>query len=437
MKSTGPLFPNRATRLGFHYYADSLHYRESDLAAWLPEFEALGVSWLVLRSDTTRAIPEAFINGLLSAGIEPVVHIPLALADPTAGAAQVTTLLEAYAHWGVRAVQLVERPNASNAWGDGQWAQHDLVERFLDRFLPLAGAALRLGLVPLFPLLEPGGSYWDTAFLRAALGSLERRKQTALLQNLVLSAWARTGSKSLDWGAGGPERWPESRPYVTPAGSEDQRGFRIYDWYQSAAMAVLGRHVPVLLFGAGAASGHLYTGEHREMALNIARLLAGEVIPDPQDPTTALQPIPETVLACNLWQLAGGADAWYPDGGEPLSAIAAIKEWRAERAKGGAKGTIPHTGGSAARPIRHYLLLPTYEWGISEWHLSIIRPFVQKHAPTVGFSPAEAALAQRVTVVGGDQCFPDEILDQLRAAGCAVERVSGDGTSIATQLAER
>jgi hypothetical protein len=92
---------------------------------------------------------------------------------------------------------------------------------------------------------------------------------------------------------------------------------------------------------------------------------------------------------------------------------------------------------SAAFPIKHYLLLPAYEWGVSDWHLDVIKPFVRKHQPTIGFSLAEAALAEEVTVIGGEQSFSEESLSELRSKGCRVERISGDGTSIATQLSER
>jgi hypothetical protein len=87
--------------------------------------------------------------------------------------------------------------------------------------------------------------------------------------------------------------------------------------------------------------------------------------------------------------------------------------------------------------LAHYLLLPTYEWGVADWHLDVIRPFVKKYQPTIGFSLKEASLAEQVTVIGNTQVFSDSDLDQLRSNGCRVERISGDGTSIATQLSER
>src|SRR5262245_59292929 len=61
--SSSPTNPN--PRLGLHYFPDTLHYREADLQTWLPELQALGVSWLVLQSEQDRAIPEYFLRGLM------------------------------------------------------------------------------------------------------------------------------------------------------------------------------------------------------------------------------------------------------------------------------------------------------------------------------------------------------------------------------------
>jgi hypothetical protein len=87
--------------------------------------------------------------------------------------------------------------------------------------------------------------------------------------------------------------------------------------------------------------------------------------------------------------------------------------------------------------IQHYLLLPALDWAVADWYFQAVRPFIKRHMPTIGFSLAEAAQAARVTVVGGAEFFPDEALSSLRASGCIVERINGDGTSIATQLADR
>ncbi len=47
-------------RLGFYYYPDTLHYRESDLCKWLPTLQDLGASWITLVTPVKRAIPETF-----------------------------------------------------------------------------------------------------------------------------------------------------------------------------------------------------------------------------------------------------------------------------------------------------------------------------------------------------------------------------------------
>ena len=84
-------FPARKSRIGFHYFPDTLHYRESDLQAWLPELADMGVSWLVLKSDIDRAIPEAFIRGLLLKGIEPVIQFDFSLGSLQAGLASLAS----------------------------------------------------------------------------------------------------------------------------------------------------------------------------------------------------------------------------------------------------------------------------------------------------------------------------------------------------------
>jgi len=472
MIETQNLVPLRSSRLGFHYYPDTVHYRESDLHTWLPELKALRASWLVLQSSNDRAIPENFIQGLIKAEIEPIVQFNLPLTE-SGHEGDLEPIFAAYARWGIRTVILFDRPNSRMAWPPSGWIQHGLVERFLDRWIPQAALAQQHGLVPLFPALEPCGSYWDTTFLRASLEVLERRNQKSLLENLVLSAYAWSSGRALNWGAGGPERWPEARPYYTPEGQQDQCGFRIFDWYQSVSRAFLGAACPIFLLGAGIANDPLQIAseivsseEHAATNMAIARLLAGETVVSPGATAEPLQPVPEEVIAANFWLLTASQNspfyrqAWYQEDGRQLPVVQQMKEWNRLRQAASTPTTAPEEPApseppvevspktapvqsqpavqpSAFRPIRHYLLLPAYEWGISDWHLEVIRPFVKKYRPTVGFSLAEAVLSNRVTVVGNQQTFSDETLDRLQKAGCLVDRISGDGTSIATQLSER
>lgn len=452
-------FSPRKTRIGFHYYPDMLHYQKGDLLHWLPELKELEASWLVLQASTERAVPEFFIRGLLEAGIEPLLHFNTSpFTRPSES--ELKPILTAYAHWGVSSVILTECPNSRGNWSSAKWAQTDLVERFLDNYLPIANLALQSGLIPILPPLEPGGSYWDTTFLRAMLESLDRRKETRILQNLVLSAYAWTGRHSLNWGAGGPERWPAAKPYHTPVESEDHCGFRIGEWYGAICKAVTGKSAPIILLGAGI-PGNPYQNPatHEDLDaiqtnLAIARLLMDEPVEEPGSAGVLLSPLPEEIVSCNFWLLAAGSagafahQAWYAMDGKPKAIPEAMKSWldQPRQKKSPAMEKNPPlrkdfyqkaARTSPARPIRHYLLLPTYEWGVADFHLDVIRSFVKKYQPTVGFSLKEAALAEQVTIIGGPQSFPESILERLRESGCIVDRIAGDGTSIATQLSER
>jgi hypothetical protein len=467
------MIPPKNNRLGFHYFPDSLHYRECDLNTWLPALKSLGASWLSLVAPLDRAIPEPFLAGLLEAGIEPILHFPLADHLPTRSGS-LELLFSAYAGWGVHYAVLFDRPNKRSSWPVNAWAQTELVERFLDIFIPPAENCLQAGLTPVFPPLEPGGDYWDTAFLRASLQGMLRRGRSGLLSSLVLSAYASVDERPLNWGAGGPERWPGARPYFTPQAQQDQRGFYIFDWYLAITQAVLGEARPLLLFGSGCRfSEDQLPGSpedavelHARANLALMRLLASSPESVPPDPSAEpfrldhqLEPVPQPVLACNFWLLSAAPDsaqsaqAWFQPDGSPKPVTERLQNWIAKEQPGEKmKAAGPDqpeiqaelqkivTGldrPPANRPISHYLLLPTYEWGIADWHLEAIRPFVKKYRPTVGYSLEEAAKAARVTVIGGEQSFPAESLEKLSEAGCLVESISGDGTSIATQLAAR
>ena len=532
--------PRTRTRLGMHYYPDSLHYRESDLLTWLPELKALGAAWLTLQAPSDRAIPESFLKGLLSAGIEPILHFQLPLTHEF-DYGSLNILFDVYARWGIKYVILFDRPNQQDAWTASAWAQSDLVERFLDIFLPAANQALEAGLVPVFPPLQPGGDYWDTSFLQAALHGIQRRQtrqtgnhsdQPNLLDALHLSAYAWVDGHPLDWGAGGPDCWPGVRPYNTPEGQQDQHGFYIFDWYLAHARAALGAPCPILLLAAGQrmpASPQSLASEAEELehaATN--RAIAERLALGPQEQEAA-EPVSPYVLACNFWLLAAdpgdphASQAWFQPDGYTLPVVDVFRELTGqvtpasavvqEAAPSPASALDPFEEESTAKsidgshqpernqpadvpeepipespeetptveersaeaepetvdapppqpedvtpelpatelpveeasppeppssandlPIAHYLLLPLPESGAAEWLLEAARPYMLKHHPTTGYSPDEAALARHVTVVGGEQVFSEELLTGLRSRGCAVERIAGDGTEIATQL---
>ncbi|NMC52793.1 MAG: hypothetical protein GYA48_04070 [Chloroflexi bacterium] len=450
--------PTSSNRIGFHYFQDQNHYREFDLSEWLPRLQSLNASWLVLQATPNRAVPEAFLRGLLSSGIQPVIFSPMDLQQPPV-LEEIKPLFTAYAHWGARYIILADQPNNRAAWNTSAWVQEDLVERFLDRYLPAANLALQEGLQPVLPPLTPGGSYWDTAFLRSLLESLQRRRQVEQLDHLILSAYAWTHDRHLNWGAGGPERWPAAKPYQPTPDEEDQLGYRNFDWVQTVARAVTGKETPTLLLQAGAKGVTSSSAAAVETSLvqqELLKNLLGLPAVDPADSDIRLDPLPESIIACNFWLLAeeaGGefaSDAWFESQGEPLPAAHLCQNITTRPAGAAAATAADETPAwmrqefydkgekpIQRRPIQHYLLLPVQEWGIAEWHLEVIKPFVRKHKTTIGFSLKEAVLASKVTVIGSEDVFPEKVLNQLRSTGCQVERIQGDGTTIATILAER
>lgn len=404
-------------KVGFHYRMDTDHYSERDLGMWLPRLKQLDASWIVLNAPTKRAIPEGFIARLKNENIEPVLHFQLTPRKLPA-VEEMTLLFESYVKWGVKYVVLFDKPNQQESWGSEAWAQSNLTERFLDGFLPLAEAAVASGLVPVFPPLEPGGDYWDTIFLRGALEGIQRRASKQLVDRLMLSAYTRLNAKPLSWGEGGPRSWPEAQPYHTPESSQDQLGFRIADWYLTLSETVLEKKLPILLLGI---QGPSSDDEELSTALvNGARLIARQEL-------EGFDPLPEQVIGGAFWILAGEEESsWYTPEGSPKPVVLAFT--REEE-------TRPSEKSTGSYPIAHYLLLPSFEWGIADWHLNVTRPFIKRHRPTVGFSLEEATQAEQVTVVGGEDHFSEKELTQLRNQGALVRRVEGDGTKIASLLA--
>ncbi|HRN50442.1 MAG TPA: hypothetical protein PLC52_00550 [Anaerolineales bacterium] len=424
-------------RFGVHYFPDSEHYTTADMLAWLPKLQAMGANWAILQATAERAIPEDFIRSLAQAGIEPVLHFQLPLDNAGADAEMLRPLFEAYAKWGVRYAVLFDKPNLRSQWPATGWTQRGLVPRFLELFTPLAQAALDAGLIPVFPPLEPGGDYWDTAFVRGALEALAQQGHEMLLNNLALGAYAWAGDKGLTWGEGGPERWPATLPYSTPENSQDQRGFRIFDWYNAVSQAAIGHTLPIVLVATGMqAEGD---ADAASMQSLIAALKSAE--------------LPSNVIASGVWLLAAEADsaaagqAWFSAKGlpQPLAEVllepgrlaahsfptAFTPEDTFPEADVETTHAVSHSlpaiemDDAASAPvagragsIRHYLLLPDANWPLQQ-----AMPFIAHYQPTIGFSLEEAKLAQRVTLAGGLDAFSDTTLRELIAAGCQVNNL--------------
>lgn len=448
------------TTIGFHYYPDDLHYRTHDLQSWLPELRAMGARWLTVVGSLTRAVPEPFLRGLRENQIEPIVLIP---AGPVRAldAAALTPLFNSYARWGVKYVSVFAEPNARSSWSPSDWSKTGIVDRFIEIMAPIWRAQHTAGLSPVFPALKAGGEYWDTAFLEAALVGLQRRNQHELLNamSFALNVW--TFNRPVSYGDGGPARWPGARPYLTTPGVEDQRGFHIFDWYNAIFDEHLGERRPLISLAGGPRLGD--QADASLPSVNEAR--HASCTKEIMELVNANQ-LPANLINLNFWLLTADAaspfarEAWFKSDGGTLAATTVLRSeagaaqiqtaptgdgaltpgsaahellMRLRQAPVGAKALNASGPGvdrvttattAEARPLRHYLLLPTFEWGVSEWHWTAALDVVRTYRPTVGFSVDEAGLAAKVTILGNEQGVSAEVEEQLRGRGCEVERVS-------------
>ncbi len=404
--------PLSQSKLGFHYYPDSLHFTQKDLDYWRPILADLGASWLTLLASPDRAVPEFFIRGLVERDVQPFVTIPAPVGSVRA--ADMAPILRSYARWGVQHVMVYDRPNLQHSWPIAEWGRPGLVERFLDHTLPHLRAQAEAGLIPVFPALEPGGDYWDTAFLAASLKGMQRRGEQALLEKIALGAYAWTKDRPLDWGAGGPARWTDVQPYRTPDGAQDQLGFRTFEWYAQIAETTVGTHPGILIAAGGAQRKPGSTPDddrrHTEQSLGIARLLD-------EDPTCR-----SLLLNFAFFVLASDgtpeeqASAWFPNLRGPLPVVTAIKSRDAASAK-----LAPP---APSKPVKHVVLLPN-DRRTAHRLWSKAADFALTHPQAMVGTSIDAALqAAEVTLVGGVEVFSADLEAQLREAGCRVQRMS-------------
>lgn len=425
-----PTSPELAQKIGITYFRDSDHFSGADGLRWFPLLEKLNIHWLKLNVDNKKAIPEGFVRKMLESGIDPILQFQFSLVNPPRPS-DLESLFSAYGKWGIQYISFFEQPNQFSSWSSETWVQNDLVERYIDRFLHLAKPAMVHNLIPILSPLFPGGNYWDTLFLEQALKSLNRRHEFELIDRMALSAYGWTFDHPLDWGLGGPEKWPAARPYSSLSTSQDHRGFQISEWYESISKKVLDKELPIFIFESGLPGPARYQDlDPNTLAETyqtiISRLSQGnsENISSPIvifSLLSAEDSQPEHQVA--WFNLDGSVTALGEKMSSNLQKPLATKELSQIE--------------QISNQIDTYLLLPSFAWGVADWHLDMVRSFVKKNRPTLGFSLRDASLARKVIVIGNENDFPEDELNHLRIKGCCVDRIQGDGTSIATQLAER
>ena len=411
--------------IGFSYFSTPEYLIRKRVETWFPIMSQLGGTQVVLKADFSRAIPEDVFQTARENGLEPIIHfiseLPLARKFN-----ELSIILDSYARWGVKFVILGDKPNTKSAWQGTGWQYDNLVDHFLDRFIPIANYIEQIGMTPVLPPLQPGGDYWDTAFIEKVLEGLKRRQMTELLENICLSGYGYSFGRNLSWGAGGPEQWPSSKPYLTPEGQEDQIGFQNFEWIQAIALRVTGRKIPAFILDAG--NDGTGTVPMSDSIIEKIQLVLKACRGDLDDTTIASNEYPR--LNENLLGCAFSLDTLLKvfNGELSIPVLGSIF-------KPGSKGFVK-SGNSAygQKTITHYLLLPWHDSGVSDVVLNKVRPVIKQLRPTIGFSLEEATRAKKVTVFPDPQLFTDNVLNGLRSAGCSVEVLPQSGIEIATHL---
>ncbi|RCK74360.1 MAG: hypothetical protein ANABAC_2562 [Anaerolineae bacterium] len=426
---------NPKTKLGLFYFPDDQHYHARERDKWIPELVSLGVSWLVLTKEDLIAIPEPFIQTLLNNCITPIIRMVNLPANTSKPPSEFELLVKTYADWGIQYIQLFDRPNNLSFWDLKSWAGNNLVEPFIDLFLPYAEVLIKYNIRPVFPCLEVARGFWDTAFLRLALESLKRRKHYWLIDTLILSGYVHLydPSRPLNWGAGGQERWPNSKPYQTSPDSQDQRGLYIADWYQALARATFGKPLPILLLDDPACKPYdLAPAEIQQRTFHaIQRLLhprSTEVI---EIEGTRYEPLAEEILCLSFCGLpANDTDsesrAWYSLSGEPHPLVKKIKAYLGPNID---QNQHQHR-------IPHALLLPQLDADQLHDLLDKLKPFIIQYQPKITFTLEEAFEAGHVWIPAGSGLITEKEINAFEDHFCVIHTINPDGISIASQTNE-
>lgn len=434
--------PKGDTGIGFHYYPGLSHYSQADLDFWLPELKALGASWLVMLSEPENPIPDFFIRELVQADIEPLIRVYTPTVGPL-NQSSLRRLLATYVKFGVHYVHVYNEPNLTNEWDWSEWSKPALVDRFMDMLIPCLETMKAVGLFPVFTPLSPGGNYWDTVFLQTALDYLVLKGKQGLFDSMAVAIHNYPFNKPLDWGKGGPARWPDARPYFCPEGSQDHVGFHLFEWYDAIIRARVGRSLPLLCFENGPIVGARDHSQypavdekaHTRIAVEMTRLLMDSLVPD-------------YVFNNAFWLLRNGEGspfedhAWYKRDGQRLPTVQALKDMPKHPRETVESEPSPLPAPEVGRrSLFHYVLCPTWEWGVSEWYWRMLIEYIKVFKPVCGFDPAEASLAQYVTIIGKPPGVSRSVEEDLRSQGCRVERIAGADAAetqrILNQLAQQ
>lgn len=412
--------------IGFSYFSSPNYQLHTQLSDWLTVIKDFGASSIIFEGNFARAIPEDAFIIARDLGIKPIVHFKSEL--PKARELNRTAILiDIYKKRGVEEIIFGDRPNLKGSWPSASWHDKNLVEHFLDRFIPLASYAVQQGIKPVFPPLQPGGDFWDTSFIDLAISGLNIKKLEPILNNMIFSSYGYTFGKPLSWGKGGPERWTGAKPYQHKKGQEDQLGFHNFEWVRKIADRIIGREVSVMVLDAGF-HGSLKQKEDTKATIQSIRSILKSLGKREDEVNISDESIKWTNSVEGCYFSLEKVKVLM-DNNFPLTQFFEIFGLPKREKK-----IIRKNNFDGQKVISHYLLIPAHSGSISDVVLNKVKPVIKKFRPTIGFSFEEAIYAQKVTIFPDPILFTEEKINQLRSAGCTVEILPESGIEIATRI---
>ncbi len=399
-----------SNKLGFHYFLDVEQFNTADSYLWIQKLQEINAKWLVIQNPQDRAIPEEFIRSFSAAGINLIIDFNEDVSSDV-DLSSLSTLLNVYGKWGVKYAYLFEKPNLQSKWGDIRWNNQDIVTTHLNKFISFAQLCVKNHIKPIFSPLSPGGDYWDLAFLEESLGSLASLAASDINNNLILSAFGWDWGHSIEWGSGGKKKWPETKPFHQKQNTQNQQGFRTYEWYLELSEKVFGKRLPIIILEAGIPNdcftGNSMNTVNTDTLFAITHLLAGENVFNPQNPEMLLSPIPSEVIGCNFFILSAQMEnkyfpyRWFTPKGDPLAPARTL----------GLTDNTPtiQTEEQPAQinnPIeefhfkyRRYILFSDSLKQDMPSLLEKLDPYIRNFKPHMGFSKVEAADAAYILII--------------------------------------
>ncbi len=443
-------------QLGFHYYADTAHYDEASLEFWLPKLKAIGARWLVLTVPVDYELPQDFVKALITAKIEPVISLCDHISTPL-DELVFRQKMTYYHEIGIHLVKFFNHPNMKSSWNEEEWQKPDLVSRFMKLYDKYAEICIDEKIIPLFPLLEPGGDYWDLSFLKESVHYLKEFHSEDILPNIIFTANAGLQEHDIEWGCGGPSLYPRIIAYESD--QVDHRGFHIYEWYTAIIKAEIGQNVPMVLFQAGqwASDMELFTATPESGKKDYLKILQALQKFQFNEDDKIVTDVPSYVISCNLYRLPterllnseddslkGRKNTLYKKISEKKSASGEIMAFLV----GISVKLIPwlitnlvpflkkfgenyllivrklfeiiRNGGK----VSDYFLIPETSQLFTEDQYAVIQQFVNQHHCKSGRNLKEALASKNVIIVNDSSLYPSFVLKQLTENNCVIQTVA-------------